>query len=88
MSKPDPRISWMSLAKGTRVIGSDGQEAGRVSEVVGDKPSDIFSGIAVRSGLLSDELFVPAEFVADIRVEEVILSIPADNVENLGPYEP
>jgi uncharacterized protein YrrD len=68
----DP-VSWLVVEPGWRVVDAQGEEIGKVDHVVGDQGTDIFEGIAVRSGILS-ETFVPAERVASIVEGEIRLS--------------
>ena len=67
----DP-VSWKVVEPGWRVLGPDGDELGKVEEVLGDPEADIFNGLQVHSGLLSSS-YVPSERVADIREGEVVL---------------
>ena len=77
----------MTLEKGTRVVGTDDEEIGTVTEVIADRQKDIFSGIAVKSGLFSNQRFVPAEHVQEITNEVVRVGLPAAEAENrLDPY--
>ena len=66
---PDP-VSWLVVEPGWRVVDAQGEEVGRVERVVGDENVDIFEGIEVRSGLLSQS-FVPAERIASIVEGEI-----------------
>jgi hypothetical protein len=68
----DP-VSWKVIEKGWRVVGSDGNELGKVHEVVGDSNADIFNGLAVSPGLLRSSRYVPSERVAAIYDGEVVL---------------
>ena len=78
----------MSLKRGVSVVTSDGEEVGKVHDVVADEDKDIFSGIALRHGLLGSELFVPADLVEDMTNDRVLLTIPASETdERLKPYE-
>lgn len=86
VSKETP-IAWMALRKGHPVIGSDGEQVGKVSEVVADPQKDIFSGIAFRHGLLDHERFAPADLVETITSESVHLRVSAEQAEALEPYE-
>jgi sporulation protein YlmC with PRC-barrel domain len=72
----------MTLKKGTSVLAADGNEIGKVSEVVGDEQQGIFSGITVSPGLLSENRFVPATLVGDITEEQVSLAISSDELES------
>ena len=82
----DP-VSWFLIEKGWKVTGSDDAELGRVQEVLGDSNADIFDGLAVVPGLLGKTRYVPAEVVGEIVVEDVRLTIGADEFERLDPYE-
>jgi hypothetical protein len=80
---PDP-VSWLMIEPGWTVVDPDGKEVGRVEEVAGDSSIDIFSGLAVASGILSRPRFVPAEQVAEITEGLVRLSVSLDR---LSEYE-
>ncbi len=74
----DPRpIAWMALEEGTPVRSSDGEDIGHVATVVADEGKDIFSGLAVRSGLLGSPVFVAADLVDEITADAVTLTITA-----------
>lgn len=79
----DRPISWMALQDGTPVLASDGNEVGKVTEVVADRAKDIFSGIRFRHGLFGSEHFVPADKVAEITQEDVTLTMTAAEAEAL-----
>lgn len=67
---------------------SDGEELGRVGEVIADRQKDIFSGVTFSDGVLSGDRFVPADLIAAISTEAVTLSITAgESEERLEPYE-
>jgi hypothetical protein len=84
MSEP---VSWFLVEKHWNVVGADGEEIGKVEEVVGDSSADIFSGLTVGTGLLHKAHFVPAELVAEIVDGEVRLSIGKDEFERLDEYK-
>src|SRR5204863_5066876 len=48
---PDP-VSWMMIEQGWAVIDADGDEVGRVDEVLGEEGADIFNGLQVLTGTL------------------------------------
>ncbi|MEA2434472.1 MAG: hypothetical protein QOG54_1929 [Actinomycetota bacterium] len=77
----------MALEKGTSVLSSDGADVGKVSEVVADRQKDIFSGIAISSGLFSGDRFVPADQIDSITTEAVVLTTSEEQAESLEPYE-
>jgi hypothetical protein len=80
-------VSWFLIEKHWRVVGSDGEEIGKVEEVVGDSNADIFSGLTVGTGLVHKPRFVPSELVSEIVEGEVRLSIAKDEFERLKEYE-
>jgi hypothetical protein len=62
---PDP-VSWMVIERGWRVVDVDGDELGRVDEVLGDEGADIFNGLQVLTGTIAKPTYVPAESVGEI----------------------
>lgn len=86
MTDTDP-IAWLALEPGTPILTADGEEVGKVDEVIADRQKDIFSGITFRSGLLEKPTFVPAEHVASLTEGAVHLSLTTADVEDLEPYE-
>ena len=87
MTDNEAPVSWMTLEKGTVIRSSDGAEVGSVHEVVADRQKDIFSGVTIDSGLLSSNRFAPAAVIEEISTAGVLLSITADEAEELDNYE-
>ncbi len=83
---PDP-VSWLVIEKGWKVVAADGDDVGRVDELVGDTGKDIFNGLIVTTGLFSTK-YVPAERVRGIVEGEVELDLTAAQVKALDDYEP
>jgi uncharacterized protein YrrD len=83
----DP-VSWLVIEPGWKVVSADGEEVGRVHELVGDTGDDIFNGLAVTSGFLGRPKYVPAEHVAQIVEGEVQLDVPAAAIKHLDDHEP
>lgn len=81
----DP-VSWLVVEKGWNVVGPDGDEIGRVDELVGDTGKDIFNGLVVTTGLFSTK-YVPAERVRRIVEGSVELDLTADEVKQLDDHE-
>ena len=48
---PDP-VSWMVIEQGWSVVDADGDDVGRIDEVLGDQDADIFNGLQVLTGVL------------------------------------
>ena len=78
----DEPISWMTLAEGTPAVGTDGEEIGTVVEVVADRQKDIFSGIAVKSGLFANKRFVPADLIESMTADAVRVGLPASEADS------
>ena len=78
-------LSWLVIERGWRVERGDGEKLGTVDEVVADSEADIFSGLAVSTGLLSRPQFVPSERVTTIEAGVVRTDLRGD--EELEPYE-
>jgi hypothetical protein len=58
-----------------------------VGEVIADEQKDIFSGVTLDTGLLSEPRFVPAEVIEEMTGDVVRLVITAEHAEGLEPYE-
>jgi hypothetical protein len=83
----DP-ISWLVLEPGHKVVTADGEEVGKVEEVLGDTVADIFDGLTVGTGLLGKPRYVPAELVVSIDTEAVHLTISKAEADRLEEYTP
>ena len=73
----DP-VSWLLIEPGWEVVDANGDDVGKVEEVVGDREDDIFSGLNVATSLLGKPEFVPAERVSEITEGRVQLSPDGD----------
>jgi len=82
----DP-VSWLLIEPGWKVVGSDGEEIGRVEEVIGDSSHDIWDGLAVATGMLSRPKYVAAERVARIEEGEVALELTKDAFASLDEWQ-
>lgn len=83
----DP-ISWIVLEPGHKVVTADGEDLGKVEEILGDSVTDIFDGLAVSTGLLGKPTYVPGELVESIDTEAVHLTISKDEADRLDEYTP
>ncbi len=87
-SGADRPVSWLLIERGWSVVGSGGEEIGKVREVIGDKAADIFDGLSVSPSVLAGNRYVPAEKVAEIDAEgRVSLSIDRTELERLDEFE-
>jgi hypothetical protein len=81
-------MSWIVLERGHPVVAMDGEEVGKLEDVLGDSVADIFDGLTVSTGLLGKPKYVPAELVASIDTEAVRLTISEADFERLDEYTP
>ena len=82
----DP-VSWLVIEPGWTVVGRDGEEVGKVEEVIGDSGEDIFNGLSVSSGLLGKPKYIPAERVIGIVEGEVRLDFAGAAIEHFDDHE-
>ena len=76
---PDP-VSWMMIEQGWSVVDADGEDVGRIDEVLGDQDADIFNGLQVLTGVLGTPQYVPSERVGDIVEGRVQLELRKDEL--------
>jgi hypothetical protein len=86
VSNGDP-VSWFLIEPGWKVVDAQGGEIGRVEEVVGDSNADIFNGLAVSTGLLSDARYVPSESVKGITEGCIELDLSNDDLKQLSKHD-
>jgi hypothetical protein len=82
----DP-VAWTMVERGWAVAASNGNEVGKVDQVLGDPEADIFDGLSVGASVLERPLYVPSEKVGAIEEGTVHLTIDADEYGRLTPYE-
>jgi hypothetical protein len=80
-------VSWLMIEPGWTVVDRDGDQVGRVEEIVGDTGVDIFNGLAISTGLLSGPRYVPSERVALITDGSVRLDLSRKDVDQLAKYD-
>jgi hypothetical protein len=76
---PDP-VSWMVIEQGWSVVDSEGDDVGRIDEVLGDEEADIFNGLNILKGAIGTKTYVPAEVVGEIVEGRVQLTLTKDDV--------
>jgi Uncharacterized protein conserved in bacteria (DUF2171) len=76
------RISYQALRKGVPVRSSDGQEIGTVEHVLQVPELDVFDGIVLTTA--GGLRFADASQVADITDRHVMLSLSAEEADQLG----
>lgn len=77
---PDP-VSWIVIERGWSVVDADGNDVGRVDEVLGDEEADIFNGLRILTGTIAKSTYVPAESVGDIVEGRVQLRLAKDELD-------
>ena len=87
MTSSQPEVSWKAIEEDAQVVSSEGEEAGRVSRIVGDPTADVFTGLAILIDTFGGERFVPAERVSGIWPDRVELSLTGAEIEALPKHE-
>jgi hypothetical protein len=83
----DP-VAWKVVERGWAVVASDGNEVGKVDQVLGDPEADIFDGLSVGAGAVLDRpRYVPSEKVGAIEEGTVHLTVDAEDYGRFAPYE-
>jgi len=83
----DP-TSWLMVEPGYSVSAPDGEEIGKVDQVLGDNDADIFDGLAILTGVVGKPKYVPSELVASIDTDAVRLTIGKEELDSLDEYTP
>ena len=87
MSIDESEVSWKVIEAGAPVTTTDGKKAGTVSRVVGDTDADVFTGLAIKVGILGSERFIPSERVVGIWPDRVEVDLGQAELEGLPEYE-
>ncbi len=87
MAERDTPIAWLALEEGTSIYARDGDEIGKVADVIADREKDIFSGITFKPGFLEGPVFIPASKIEELTTDAVRLNISSDDAGELEPYE-
>ena len=77
----DP-VAWKVIEHGWAVVDDEGEDVGKVHEVLGDPNADIFNGLVIHTGLLANK-YVPSELVGEITEGRVLLLRSKDEIEAL-----
>jgi hypothetical protein len=76
--------SYLTLAKGTRVYSSDGEEVGRLEYVLAAYDEDIFDGIVLDTSILpGGNRFCDASQIEEIFERGVLLKLDRESAERL-----
>jgi hypothetical protein len=77
-------VHYTALERGTPVWSSEGEEVGKVLEVLDNLPEHIFDGLVIET-VAGERKFVDAPEVARTAERAVTLTITAAQVAELGP---
>ena len=80
-------VHYTALERGTPVFSSDGQEVGKVDQVLDNYREHIFDGLVIVTGS-GERKFVDAPEVERTAERAVTLNITAAECEQLGPPPP
>ena len=86
MSEEEPPISYRVLKPGARVVTSDGEEIGKVREVLDNQDEDIFDGLVIEGR--HGRRFVDAPEVARITESTVTLTLDSQAAASLPENDP
>ena len=81
------QVAWTAISEDTPVFSSDGEEAARVTKVVGDSDADIWDGLAVSVDALGPDRLLPAERVRGIWPDRIEVTLTRAQIEHLPPFE-
>ena len=85
---PDDPVAWSYVEPNTIVVGADGEELGRVEQMLGTEGEGIFHGIAVRPKRGGDARVVPADAVTSLTSAKVGVAWNAEQLASGEEYEP
>lgn len=85
---PDDPVAWNYVEADTIVVGSDGQELGRVVAMLGTETEGIFHGVAVNPYSGGTTRVVPADDVTRLTPSRVEISLDADGLAAAEEHKP
>lgn len=85
---PNDPVAWSYVEPDTLVVGPDGQELGRVEQMLGTEGEGIFHGIAVRPSRGGAARVVPADAVTGLTSAKVEVAWSAEELASGEEYEP
>ena len=76
-------IAWTAVKPGHRVLDREGHEIGAVHRVLADDSADIFHGVSLRRGVLSNEVEITADRIERITPEYIHTDLSVEQVDDL-----
>ena len=84
---PDDPVAWGYIEPDTLVVGPDGEDLGRVAEMLGTETEGIFHGIAVKARQGGTRV-VPADAVTRLTPAKVQISLDAEQLAAAEEHRP
>jgi hypothetical protein len=85
---PDDPVAWSYVEPDTLVVGSDGEELGRVAAMLGTETENIFHGVAVRPRGGDRPRTVPADAVVRLTSSRVEIAWNAERLAAAEEFHP
>src|SRR6188474_934123 len=85
---PDDPVAWSYVEADTLVVGTNGEELGRVAAMLGTETEDIFHGIAVTPYRDGTTRVVPSDDVTRLTSSKVEIAYDAEQLAAAEEYHP
>ena len=85
---PDDPVAWNYVEAETLVVGTNGEELGRVVAMLGTETEGIFHGVAVNPYSGGPTRVVPADAVSGLTPSRVEISLDADQLAAAEEHRP
>lgn len=85
---PDDPVAWSYVEADTLVVGSNGEELGRVAAMLGTETEGIFHGVAVTPYRDGTTKVVPADAVVSLTTSKVTIAWTADELAAAAEPKP
>ena len=86
MEAEEKQVAWIATPYRAPVLDSEGNELGTTESLLGDEPSDIFHGLAVKLRSTGTVVEIPAAQVQRITTVRVYTSVPPAEVGALPRF--
>jgi len=85
---PDDPVAWNYVEAETLVVGTNGEELGRIVAMLGTETEGIFHGVAVNPYSGGPTRVVPADAVSGLTPSRVEISMDADQLAAAEEHRP
>jgi hypothetical protein len=86
MEEEERQVAWIATPYRAPVVDSEGNELGTTESLLGDEPSDIFHGLAVKLKSSGTVVEIPAQQVQRITTTRVYTTVAPGDVDTLPRY--